>query len=87
MQLNCTLQFSFALGTSEVCGNKQLFIPTSKDELISIAKITRKLPQTNQPVRIWTDYRRINETFFWSDTAKAWWSHTQKHQERAFLYG
>ena len=25
-------------------------------------------------VRLWTDYERLNQTHFWSETAKLWWS-------------
>ena len=65
---------------SEACGSKKLFIPTSKNDLMKVMKLKRTDP--NQTLWVWSDYRRINETFFWSDTAKAWWSHENEHQER-----
>ena len=36
-----------------------------------------------QPLRIWTDYQRTNETFFWSDTARGFWS-TQNENQLGF---
>ena len=29
---------------------------------------------------IFTDYKRINDTFFWSDAANEWWSLHNEHQ-------
>ena len=35
----------------------------------------------SQPVvRLWTDYERLNQTHFWSETAKVWWSSKNNSQ-------
>ena len=30
--------------------------------------------------RLYTDYKRLNETHFWSDIASSWWSHQNDSQ-------
>ena len=63
----------------EVCGSEKLFIPTSKDEFITAMK-SQRISDLEQPLRIWTDYTRNNETYFWSNTAQSWWSHHNENQ-------
>ena len=63
----------------EVCGSEKLFIPTSKDEFITAMK-SQQTSDLKQPHRIWTDYTRMNQTFFWSDTAQGWWSNRNENQ-------
>ena len=63
----------------EVCGSDRLFIPTSKYEFITAMK-SQQTSDLEQPLRIWTDYTRTNESFFWSDTAKTWWSNQNENQ-------
>ena len=41
-----------------------------------------------QPVRIWTDYKRFNRTHFWSETAKVWWNDIRwKFKESVLVNG
>ena len=70
---------------NEICGNKTIFIPESN---IQLAAATTSLQKYNNLLRytsvdsvydeaktkIFTDYKRKNETHFWSDTAKNWYS-------------
>ena len=30
--------------------------------------------------RLWTDYERLNQTHFWSETAKVWWTSKNNSQ-------
>ena len=64
---------------AEVCGSDKLFIPASKYEFITAMK-SQQTSDLEQPLRIWTDYTRTNESFFWSDTAKTWWSNQNENQ-------
>ena len=58
---------------AEKCQNSSLYIPKSTDHLEKImAKIN--IQQYKQPIRIWTDFKRLNNTHFWSETGKFWWS-------------
>ena len=58
---------------AEKCQNSSLYIPKSTDHLETVmAKI--KIQQYEQPIRIWTDFKRLNNTHFWSETGKFWWS-------------
>ena len=53
------------------CPNSTLFIPRSTDDLEPIvAKM--KLENYEQPIRIWTDYERLNKTHFWSEAGQFW---------------
>ena len=63
----------------EVCSSEKLFIPTSKDEFLTAMK-SQRTSDLEQPLRIWTDYTRTNETFFWSYTAQSWWSNQNENQ-------
>ena len=45
----------------------------------------RSTSDLEQPLRIWTDYQRMNETFFWSDTAQTWWSGLNENQLGVFI--
>lgn len=71
-------QFKFYEFTNG-CGSKKIFIPSSKDEFITALK-SQQTSDLEQPLRIWTDYRRTNGTFFWSDIAKKWWSNQNENQ-------
>ena len=44
--------------------------------------LTKRTSKLDQPTRIWTDYQRFNETFFWSATALQWWTFENEHQSR-----
>ena len=58
---------------TEKCENLTFYVPESTNDLDKVmANIkTESLPQ---PIRIWTDYERLNRTHFWSATADRWWS-------------
>ena len=52
----------------------------------------RHLPQATETLfiltsfeRLWTDYERLNQTHFWSETAKVWW--TSKNDSQFMSYG
>ena len=64
---------------AEKCENSSLFVPkTEKDLKNALHKITIDHLDTGcfdcEPIRIWTDYERLNETHFWSATANHWLS-------------
>ena len=65
----------------EACATNKLFIPASKDDLNKV-KLTKRTSKLDQPTRIWTDYQRINETFFWSATALQCWTCENEHRSR-----
>ena len=46
---------------------------------MTIMKSKQKL-DLGRPLRIWTDYQRTNQTFFWSDTAQSLWSTQNENQ-------
>ena len=55
------------------CVNSSFYVPeTVTDMQKAIENI--KVDNLEQPLRIWTDYKMINETHFWSDTGQNWWS-------------
>ena len=35
-----------------------------------------------EPVRIWTDFERLNKTHFWSRTAESWWTNLDKNDDQ-----
>ena len=55
-----------------ICENSTLYVPKSLENLTKVMK-TVQLDHLEQPVRIWTDYKRFNTTHFWSDSAQNWW--------------
>ena len=57
---------------AEKCENSSFFVPKSTEDLRKITSEI-KIDHLEQPVRIWSDYKRFNRTHFWSDTAKVWW--------------
>ena len=55
------------------CVNSSFYVPkTISDMQKAVENI--KLADLEQPVRIWTDYKMVNETHFWSDTGQNWWN-------------
>ena len=55
------------------CESSKYYVPKSTDNITQIiGKI--EVDHLEQPIRIWTDYKRVNETHFWSNTAEHWWS-------------
>ena len=62
-----------------ICGNRQLFIPQSTDAFQTVMEAA-EIPKRAQTLRIWTDYERFNQTYFWSDIAKGWWSSIDQNQ-------
>ena len=65
---------SFKEKLDEKCENSSIYVPKTVNDLENILK-TIDVGRLEQPVRIWTDYERINKTHFWSSTAKHWWNH------------
>ena len=62
-----------------LCGNKTLFIPTSKTELLQATNSAEQLlfngnHSVLRDLRIYTDYKRTNKSYFWSETARDWWN-------------
>ena len=55
-----------------ICEYSTLYVPKTLDNLTTVMR-TIQLDHLEQPVRIWTDYKRFNTTHFWSDSAQNWW--------------
>ena len=55
------------------CKNSSFYVPKTNDDLQNVM-LTVNVDQLEQPVRIWTDYIRLNRTHLWSNTAKHWWN-------------
>ena len=36
--------------------------------------------------RLWTDYERLNQTHFWSETVKVWWTSKNNSQFMNYMY-
>ena len=67
------------MNLAEKCMNSSFYVPkTVEDMQKAIENIT--VDHFEQPVRILTDYKMVNETHFWSDTGQNWWSKV-KYQE------
>ena len=58
---------------ANACKEFSFYVPKTNNDLQNIVTTTN-IDQLEQPVRIWTDYIRINKTHFWSNTANDWWS-------------
>ena len=72
---------------AEKCENSSFFVPKSTEDLQRITSQI-KMDHLEQPVRIWTDYKRLNRTHFWSETAKVWWSDIRwKFKESVLVNG
>ena len=61
---------------NEICEDYSIYIPRSEIELNRATKLaTESLPNRHSPkLRIFTDYKRINESHFWSETVQDWWN-------------
>ena len=55
-----------------ICQNKIIVIPRSKLELFEMKRSLKKYNATK--LKIFTDYKRANETHFWSKAAENWWN-------------
>ena len=38
------------------------------------------------PIRIWTDFERVNKTHFWSENAESWWSYDVENESHTWGY-
>ena len=61
---------------NKICENYSIYIARSEIELNRATKLaTKSLPNRYSPkLRIYTDYKRINESHFWSETIQDWWN-------------
>ena len=61
---------------NKICENYSIYIARSEIELMRATKLaTQSLPNRYSPkLRIYTDYKRINESHFWSETIQDWWN-------------
>ena len=65
----------------EICKEKTVFIPKSEAELNQATSFLRNFEPNSTKFRIFTDYKRINESHFWSETARHWWNLKNESQE------
>ena len=74
---------------NEICKNKSVFIPQSEAQLNQATRSLRNFAPNSTKFRIFTDYKRINESHFWSETARHWWNLKNESQEgfQSKLYG
>ena len=55
------------------CENSSFYVPKTTADWENV-NFTVDIDHLNQPVRIWTDYVRLNKTHLWSNSAKNWWN-------------
>ena len=67
---------------NEICKNKKVFIPQSGAELNQATRSSRNFAPNSTVLRIFTDYKRTNESHFWSETAKNWWNLKNESQAK-----
>ena len=78
---------TFGEELAKKCVNSSLFIPKNTEDLEKVmAAITTE--NLEQPVRIWTDYKRSNKTHFLSKKVKNWWMDLgeNKNQENLSIF-
>ena len=64
-----------------ICKNKTVFIPQSGAELNHATSFLRNFEPNSTNFIIFTDYKRTNESHFWSETARHWWNLKNESQE------
>ena len=62
----------FEIKWDKSCAKGQVFIPKTSCEMGEFSQISKK--NLSEPMRIWTDYKRVNKTHFWSEISKSWWN-------------
>ena len=75
----------FGANVKTVCGKSQIFIPKSANEM---GQFRNEILRDNltHPIRIWTDYKRVNKTHFRSEIAKSLWSFDIENQSHTWGY-
>ena len=70
---------------NKVCGKSQIYIPKSANQM---GKFTNEILRNNlsHPIRIWTDYKRVNKTHFRSEIAKSLWSFDIENESHTWGY-
>jgi len=70
---------------NKVCGKSQIYIPKSANQM---GKFTTEILRNNlsHPIRIWTDYKRVNKTHFRSEIAKSLWSFDIENESHTWGY-
>ena len=66
---------------AEKCKNSSLYIPKTENDLKEVLATTM-IDHLEQPVRIWTDFERLNKTHFWSRTAESWWANLDQNEDQ-----
>ena len=61
---------------NEICQNDNIYNPRSEIELdLAMQQAEKSLLNRDLPkLRIFTDYKRLNESHFWSETVQDWWN-------------
>ena len=62
------------------------FIPQTELQLTNISKFIQS-SHFNESISLLTDYKRVNETHFWSKLTNSWWSQCQRPGVRIPDYG
>ena len=87
--LQCTasvLSFQFfGADWNEVCGKRQIFVPKSQNQMGEFSDEIFK-SNLSVPIRIWTDFERVNKTHFWSENAESWWSYDVENESHTWGY-
>ena len=82
--LNVFVQFLFA-DLNKVCGKSHIYIPKSANQM---GKFSDEIAKNNlsHPIRIWTDYKRVNKTHFRSEVARSLWSFDIENESHTWGY-